>query len=145
MELVEIQGLFQMDCGAPSPIILSDDNELFLAFYTNDNHIVQKFENCMKYTFGMPNDEALDGHPYYKIGLESYAFYELKESDWLASLQEMSKVHQHYDAERWKHFKHYILTFHDNMFECIAKSFEILEENTQAATLFAELKSRYNL
>jgi hypothetical protein len=35
MELIEIKGLFEMDYGSPSPTILSNDNELFIAFYAD--------------------------------------------------------------------------------------------------------------
>jgi len=33
MELIEIKGVFSMDYGSPCPTILSNDNELFIAFY----------------------------------------------------------------------------------------------------------------
>jgi hypothetical protein len=39
-------------------------------------------------------------------------------------------VHPYYDPHKWEKYKHYILTFHDNMFECVAKNFEIREGNT---------------
>lgn len=32
MELIEIKDLFEMDCGSPSPILLSNDNELLITF-----------------------------------------------------------------------------------------------------------------
>lgn len=30
---MEIRVLFEMDCGSPSPTLLSNDNELFITFY----------------------------------------------------------------------------------------------------------------
>lgn len=146
MELIEIKGLFEMDFGAPSPTILSNDNDLFITFYVNrvnksavpkqlntvyDTGIVTlKFNVYLKYTFGLPSNETIQGHPYNKLGMKSFSFYELRNSDFITSLQEIEKVHLYYNPEKWKTYKHYILTFHDNMFECIARDFEIREENT---------------
>lgn len=104
MELIEIKDLFEMDCGSPSPILLSNDNELFITFYVDKqsssaipqerntiydpNVCVLKFNMYLKYSFGIPGDEIIHGHPYSKLGMESYSFYELKNSDLIISLQE---------------------------------------------------------
>ena len=163
MELIEIKGLFEMDSGAPSPMIISNDNELFLSFYANKEPIstvprqrnirydvgicVMKFKKYVKFTFGFPGDETIRGHPYRKLGMKSYSFYELKKSDLIKSLQEIDKVHPRHNREKWKMYKHYILTFHDNMFECIAQDFEIREEKVslynQAAVLLNELSVKH--
>ncbi len=163
MELVEIKDLFEMDSGSPSPTILSSDNELFIAFYTTkprisnipvmrntifDTGIVAlKFKYCLKYTFGMPGDETIEGHPYSKLGMKSYSFYELRDSDLIKSLQEIGEIHPNYNPKKWEMYKHYILTFHDNMFECIAKDFELREENRslyKQATLMLQEMFRIN-
>ena len=163
MELIEIKGLFEIDYGAPSPTILSNDNELFIAFYADkestsamlqerntiyDTGIVAlKFKRYLKYTFGMPSNETIHCHPYSKLGMRSCSFYELRNSDLIKSLQDMEKINEDYDPETWKMYKHYILTFHDNMFECIAQDFEIREENTslynQATVMLNELSVRH--
>ena len=159
MELVEIKGLFEMDFGSPSPTILSNDSELFIAFYVDRQNLstipqerntiydtgvfALKFKVYLKYTFGLPGEETIQGHPYSKLGMKSYSFYELKNSDLIKSLQDIEKVHPQYNPTKWEMYRHYILTFHDNMFECIAQDFEIREENTsiynQAAVMLNEL------
>lgn len=159
MELIEIKGLFEMDFGSPSPMIISNDTELYITFYAdkyenetepqerNDIYdkgiFTLKFKSYLKYTFGMPGDETIFGHPYYKLGMQSFAFYELKNSDFIKQLEDIDKNHSYYNSEKWEHYKHYILTFHDNMFECVAKDFEIQEENKsiyqQASTILNEL------
>lgn len=157
MELIEIEGLFIMDSGAPSPTIISNDSDLYVSFYVNkeytseillrrnsisDNGVISiKFNRFQKYTFGSPSDELIHGHPYYKLGLRSYSFYELKDSDLIKSLQEISKAHVYYSPNGWEKYKHYILTFHDNMFECVALDFEIREEET---TLYNHVASILN-
>jgi hypothetical protein len=162
MELIEIKGLFEIDYGAPSPTILSNDTKLYIAFYADrtDNSTVLhernevydtgivalKFNRYINYRFGMPGNETIHGHPYSKLGMSSCSFYELKDSDYIKSLQDIDKVHRRYDAEEWRQYHHYILTFHDNMFECVAHNFEIREENTslhsQVTTMVNELSSK---
>ena len=159
MKLIEIKGLFEMDTGSPSPMIISNDNELFITFYTdkriNDTAPVErntiydrgvfgiKFKLYRKFTFGLPSNETLQGHPYYKLGLKSFRFYELQYSDLIKNLQKIESVHPYYNADIWQSYKHFIITFHDNMFECIAKEFEIREDNIstyrQASIILNEL------
>lgn len=161
MELVEIKDLFEMDYGAPSPVILADDSVLLVAFQADEGNIltaspeqdtangtkiiVLKFKSCLKYTFGMPSNETIHGHPYSKLGMKSYSFYELRGSDLIQSLQEIDKVHPYYKAEKWQTYKHYILTLHDNMLECVAQGFEVKKENAavyeQAGLLINKLSA----
>ena len=130
--------------GQSFPTIISDDHNLIITFYALDecvsDELIQsstaydvgvytiKFKEFSKYTFGFPNDEAIHGHPYYKLGMMPYSFYELKNSDWIRALENIDKVHPRYKHDKWKADKHYIITFHDNMFECVAKGFEVSKE-----------------
>lgn len=143
MKLKEIKGLFIIDYGAPSPRIISSDNELLVAFNVDKNSMGMecinsddlfdtvvlglKFSICLKYTFGIPGNETISGHPYYSLGLECCAFYEMENSDWIEQLKNIDRVHPSYNIEKWNNFKHYIITFHDNMFECVAKGYEVVE------------------
>ena len=43
----------------------------------------------------------------------------------IKSLQEIDRIHRRHNPAKWKLYKHYMLTFHDNMFECVAHSFEV--------------------
>jgi hypothetical protein len=136
MELVEIEGLFKMDCGSPDPIIVSNGNELLVSYLIDTNNLEDislrcsiLFESYLNYSFGSPNDETIQGHPYYKLGLQPYAFFELKNSGWIEKLKDIDKVHPYYNENKWEDYKHFILTFHDNIFECVAKGFEMSEEN----------------
>lgn len=146
MKLNEISGLLCIDVGAPTPTILSNDNNLYLMFYSNEegdkaetlrernrNNVydrvtyVLKFNLFIKYRFGMPNNEIIIGHPYFKLGLKPNSFYQLEGSDWIKELMKIDSVHPYFNEEKWTNYKHYIFTFHDNMFECIAKDYEISE------------------
>lgn len=147
MKLIEISGLLSIDVGAPTPTIISNDSNLYLMFYSNeestDNEVLKernsvydrgifvvRFNMFLQYKFGMPNNEIIIGHPYSKLGLKPYSFYQLEGSDWIKELMKIDSIHPYYNKENWVSYKHYIFTFHDNMFECVAKDFEINETTT---------------
>ena len=135
-----------MDCGAPMPTTFSSEGKLFLCFFadpqidlkipvervigTDEEVYVLSFNNCIYHRLGSPNDESLKGHRYYKLGLRSYSFYELRQSDLIHQLMSIDSVHPKYNVNSWKNYKHYIITFHDEMFECVAANFEISKEES---------------
>jgi hypothetical protein len=132
MELIKIKGVFKMDSGAPMPLVISNDDSLFVIFNNDvdpavdledESKTVLKFNHYMKYKFGLPSDETLSGHPYYSLGLKPYSFFELKGSDFIVELMEVDSTHPNYTSSRWDSFRHFIITFHDNTFECVAKDF----------------------
>lgn len=133
MELIEIEGQFQMDVGALSPLLIADEGNLRLIFYSNDENshlydpgiIELSFKNHGFFSFGPPNDEALNGHPYYELGLRSYAFYELQDSELIAKISTYSRHHHFYNPNAYDKSHHYILTFKEQLFECVASSFEV--------------------
>ena len=77
-----------------------------------------------------------------------YSAHVIAHSRWLAEAENINKVHRHYNPDRWKTRKHYLLTFHDETFECLASGYKIevfresLEQVAQIvqARLFASEK-----
>jgi hypothetical protein len=144
-QLTKIEGLFQIDQGAPNPLVIAKNGILYVLFYADssmeyENEPLQrnevydvgvvtlKFLGLHKFTFGLPGNETLHGHPYSVHAIESFGFYEVKNSDFIESLKEIESVHPYFESEKWKRLKHYVLTFHDDMLECIALGFEVEEE-----------------
>jgi hypothetical protein len=81
--------------------------------------------------FEGPNDEVLSGHPLYERGLERYGAYVVFEnSSWISEKQTINKVHSQYTPEVWEGLKHYLLLFHDEVFEPFAKGFAINRKRT---------------
>lgn len=69
MKLIEIKMPFSMDIGAPCPIILSNDTDLYISFIIEDendeiNAKTLIFNSYLKYNFGIPGNETLIHHPY---------------------------------------------------------------------------------
>ncbi len=119
----------KLDVGAPSPKIFADNSTIVVAYFTpnaktrdQDGHAFVKFTVCLAHMFGPPNDEAFEGHPLAERGLEPYRAYRVENSSWLRQLERMNEVHPNHSPELFQRYTHYILTFKDRMFECIARS-----------------------
>ena len=127
------------DAGAPMPVLLSG-LRTFVAFYlgihdplfdgTNphprhrqaDHGIgVVEFKRVTSVKIGSPNDEVLRGHPLWGSGLEFYSAHEVKSSPWLTELMEVNRAHERFDESQWSGRHHFMLTFHDETLECVAK------------------------
>jgi hypothetical protein len=135
----------QMSVGAPLPIVLQTDYTCCIAYIcqstpenwdgstvrivdyeTADEHIaIVSFIRPQAVYFGSPNDEALSGHALFTRGLKPYAAFEVKQSDWIASLERMNRVHPFHDPERFADLRHFVLTLHDTTFECVAAGYAI--------------------
>ena len=158
MKLVKIP-LKNIDSGAPMPMVLEGaSGNLYVLFYggelpaymqleNNTEHdeilVVIKFPLVSIYKFGSPNDEVLHGHPYYKLGLGFYSFFELKNSDWIEELIKINSVHARFNKDNWKNTKHFILTFKDETFECVATDYEITEENISMKDKAFQIMNEY--
>jgi len=135
----------QSSVGAPTPIIIASEHALFVAFYleerdphwdgttckvvtpdTNDEPVaVVRFSRASAHFFGPPNDEAFSGHPLAARGLEPYGAFEVLSSSWLRALERMNSVHPRHNPQSFSGRRHFILTFHDTIFECVARDFTI--------------------
>jgi hypothetical protein len=82
---------------------------------------VVEFKRMTSIKIGFPNDEVLRGHPLWGSGLEFYSAHEVKNSPWITELMEVDRAHEHFDESQWTGRRHFMLTFHDETLECIAK------------------------
>jgi len=124
-------------------MVLSGEGTLVLAYYVIDHEDEQvamiHFHICYASMFGPPNDEALLGHPLYGRGLQSYSAYLVEGSSWIRSLEKMNSVHPYHRAEAFARRKHFIWTFHDSTFECVADGYEIFLKQGSIASLIPEM------
>jgi hypothetical protein len=144
---IEVTSAPQSSIGAPCPAIVASENSLRLVYYLEEDRLapdwrsvpvkpeaandskelcaVVVFSFPYAHMFGPPNDEAFGGHPLASRGLEPYSVYEVASSSWIKALAKMDSVHPYHRAERFNTLKHYIFSFHDSTFECVAQSFSI--------------------
>jgi len=146
MKIEQIKEKFKIDTGAPMPTLLSNEHHVYLTFYVRhidpnwdgksvhvrskkDSGIVTvQFHQFAQFKFGNPNDEAIEGHPYYTHGLQPYAMQIVQDSNWIKQLCQMNSVHYNHKDEYFSNYKHYIFFFHDTCFEIVATGYTI-EEN----------------
>jgi hypothetical protein len=145
MNLKKIDTLLLIESGAPNPVVLSNEHSLFLLYYyqhpdenilnvlipsernvTKDQGIaIISFEIYIVYKFGYPNDEVLQAHPYYNLGLSPYDLFEVVGSEWIEKIEKMNRIHPYHQPARYLLFKHFIITFKDSTFECIARDLSV--------------------
>ncbi len=123
-ELTDLPG---QDIGAPIPTVFATDNWTVLGYYTRhegrDQWVIVGFRVAAM-AMGMPNDEALDGHPLSERGLESWRNYEITNSPWINALEKANRVHGAHKAERYAKLRHIVMTFHDSLFEVVTSGYE---------------------
>jgi hypothetical protein len=83
-----------------------------------------EFASLRAHLFGPPNDEAIRGHPLASRALRPYRSFVIEESSWIRALERMNRVHPLHRPDSYSQLRHYIIAFHDTMFECIAAGIE---------------------
>ena len=92
------------------------------------------FSGCRSVRLGMPNDEALNGHALWGRGLDFNQAHIVHDSVWRAEVDKVNSVHSQYAGPNEK--IHYLFTFHDEMFEALADSVEVVAfEGTLSSAL----------
>lgn len=126
-EVVRYDIGFEPEAAVSGPMLLKTDNSTFLTFNavrmkedkreTAGTGVIEIL-GCSITKFGYPNDEALGGHPLAKKGLRSYGVFEVLRSSWVRAKTEQNRVcfPRTPDSKQ----RHFVLTFHDSTFECIA-------------------------
>lgn len=144
---VELADIPQMDVGAPMPLALASDSSLLLSFLLRDGgSAVVVFDRAIHHSFGHPNDEVLHGHPLYAAGLQPYAACEVFDSPLIASLAKINSVHPRHDPARFSTLRHIVFTFHDSMFECVARTYDVTtSEATSTGERFDQLRAMIRL
>jgi hypothetical protein len=148
------------DTGAPCPHLVSSGHRTLLVYLVADHdpawdgttaRIVDpaspagerlalvEFVGCYAHRFGGPNDEVLHSHPLYGRGLQPYGAHLVANSPWIAAERCTNSVHGQFRLEPWEQLRHYLLLFHDDMFECLARehSIEFFEGSFEQAAALA--------
>ena len=134
-------------------VLVQTDYSTFLTFnalaqnsdgkYQDVGHALVEFMYCQCTKFGYPNDEARPGHPLYNKGLSNYGYgiFEVLNSSWIDQLVEQNRVHFPKTVRNPAH-RHFIFTFHDSTFECIAEDLKLEILNLPYEQIFARISQR---
>jgi hypothetical protein len=145
-EIIELEDVPRSSVGAPNPMVLAGEHDVMLSFCLEDTSngwdgtsvrivgidtegeavAVVRFKRCSAHMLGPPNDEAFGGHPLAARGLRPYGAFEIKDSSWIRRLEKMNAVHRYHDKSRFmRDKKHFVFSFHDTTFECVAEGFTV--------------------
>ena len=143
---VKIDWQPEWNTGASCPHVISSEEKTFLIYLARviDPHwdgsyvnvigsksnepqplVLVEFKGCYIYKFGGMNDEVWQGHSLYEKGLEGYSAHRIENSEWLKEQKRINSVHPFYKEEHWSKYNHFMLLFHDTMFECLAESYTV--------------------
>ena len=128
--VVPLDTIPKPEVGAPSPVLRADEREACVSYFTrgatddiNDDPFVSvTFRGYEALMFGQPSDDSLHLHPLYERGLNYYGAFEVEQSSWVRARERMNVYPTSVGSARLRHF---VLTFHDSMFECAAHGFEV--------------------
>lgn len=144
---IELPEWPQPDAGTPNPKVVADEQGLVLYYKASaGHHVLVTFQGCSTFTFGAPNDEALNGHPLYGHGLKFYSVHRVINSDWIQEMERRNSVHPRHDKARFlEGLMHYIITFHDSTFECLTRENQFTATRREVFTSFGEARDRLSV
>jgi hypothetical protein len=143
-EVVENKDLPRAEAGSPELLVIANDWRVVIEYAVRGLEVGQmgpegrivlpedlpeeydpvafvEFERPRAHLLGPPSDEAIAGHPLAARGLRPYGIYEIKQSSWIRSLETMNRVHPKHSSEAFSRLRHFIFTFPDSTFECVAE------------------------
>ena len=116
------------DPGDPLPIVLAKDGSVILSYVAGrELTVVATFPFCRAHVFGGPIAKSLSEHPLAERGLKAHGAFEVKDSSWARSLEPQNG-------------KHFIFTFRDSVFECVAADIgvELIREDDDTVKLMSK-------
>jgi hypothetical protein len=122
--VVRLKTVPACDAGAPMPALPATEQQLDVAYIARaettarETIVVATFDRPYSHMFGPPNE----GHPLAGRGLEPYGAFRVDDSSWMRRLEGMNGVHEFHRPEACAERTHFILSFHDSTFECVAAS-----------------------
>lgn len=116
------------DSGDPLPVVLAKDGSVILSYVAGrELTVIISFPICHAQLFGGPDAKSLKSHPLAERGLKAHGAFEVVESSWARALKGKDKR------------KHFIFTFRDSVFECLAEDLgvELIREDDDTVKLMA--------
>ena len=88
---------------------------------------------------GAPNDEAIQGHRLYHLGLRPCSAFQVMNSSSIAEMEMAHRVHPYHDVGAYRTKRHFIFTFHDTTLEFADLGFRVEFRRGPIRELIADL------
>lgn len=120
------------DSGDPLPVVLAKDGAVIVSYVAGrELTVMATFPICAAHLFGGPDAKSVGKHPLAERGLKAHGAFEVRDSSWARSL----------DSRDGKaRLKHFIFTFRDSVFECVANDvgIELIREDDDTVKLMSK-------
>jgi hypothetical protein len=106
-----------------SPVVAADGSSTYVGYETAEQEkllVIIHFPQCISIQFGQPGDGTIAAHPLYGSGLEPGGAFIVERSEWMMALQKLEATHPDFDVTHWSRLRHYLLSFKDQLFECVS-------------------------
>lgn len=114
------------ETGDPAPTLAVDRDQTVLTYGLPDGTTARiRFLRPIQHVMGWPNDEVLIAHPLWNKGLRHYGAFEVENSAWKKTIIARNAVHPRASAAHYERLRHFVLTFHDETFECLAEGYVV--------------------
>jgi hypothetical protein len=89
---------------------------------------------------GIQTMRLLRANPLYRNGLDFYVVHEVMDSSWVKQMEDQNRI-CFPNTERWQEH-HYIFTFHDSTFECVADSLRVSFSTGPSKEVYEKIASQ---
>jgi hypothetical protein len=133
--------------GAPVPdtvqsplLTWSDGRELVLSFpaapISGEGDVEVCFRIVLTFSIGWPNEEVIQAHRLWQYGLQRYRIQEVFNSELIDELDRRNSLHPRHEPGSYRRrFRHFIIPFHDETFECIAREMKLTHDKDASTTV----------
>lgn len=128
------------DPNAPEAVLVSHDSGPTILMLqpsdgdTDQRRIAIVWEGARAAMMGPPNDETIAGHRLYGKGLsEALWAGEVLDSEWIADLERLNRVHPLHDPGRFAHLRHFIVLLKECVVEVVAPTFVVSRVSAASA------------
>lgn len=130
-QVVRLADFPKMDFGAPLPELVTGTSDLEISYHVAGDFDAPRarvrFDQVLAHYLGWPNEEVFMAHPLYERGLVPGDAYEVLNSSWRDELMKRNRAHRYHHDEHFAVYRHIIIGFHDETFECLARSYSVVE------------------
>ncbi|MGV3491595.1 MAG: hypothetical protein ACO1OG_09770 [Devosia sp.] len=130
--VVPLDDFPKMDFGAPLPEVHATGHWVEVSYHVADDFDAPRarvrFSGMMAHYLGWPNEEVYMAHPLYGRGLLPGSAYEVLNSSWREELMIRNRAHRYHRDEHFAAYRHFVIFFHDETFECLAREYAIQPE-----------------
>jgi hypothetical protein len=126
---------------APAAVLVAHDDggaRLELRAHRADpdqRSVVLTWRGCRSTRMEAPNDEAIGGHPLFRVGLGHVLWAgEVLDSPLVAELEERNRAHVRHDERRYATLRHWILPLKEVVVEVVAEQLAVARVEAPAPT-----------